>query len=58
MSDSEDDRSMSFTSCTTEEEDDEDEFAELENNKSLYFMAFEQKRRLSTIPVGAAGASK
>ena len=62
-SDSEDDRSCSVTTSyhdESEEESEEDYFSDMEPQtaNTLYFMAYEVKRRLSTVPAGAAGLSK
>ena len=62
-SDSEDDRSCSVTTSQHDESEgsEEDYFSdnvmERQTANSLYFMAYEVKRRLSTIPAGAAGSS-
>ena len=67
FSDSEDDRSVSVTTSylgDASEEDDEEESCEDDDYlsdldtttaRSLYFMAYEVKRRLSTVPAGSAG---
>ena len=58
-SDSEDDRSCSVTTSHHDEseESEEDYFSDMERQtaNSLLFMAYEVKRRLSTVPAGAAG---
>ena len=58
-SDSEDDRSCSISTSyhESDEESEEDYFSDMETTtaSTLYFMAYEVKRRLSTIPAGAAG---
>ena len=67
FSDSEDDRSVSVTTSYLGDDDDDDEddsededcLSDLETTtaRSLYFMAYEVKRRLSTVPAESAGTT-
>ena len=56
-SDSDEDRSGASGYAGSEDGSEEDYFSDMEGNtaRSLYFMAYEVKRRLSTIPAGLAG---